>query len=185
MHGRRRAARREMRESGFRGTRDATMLKAIRDFFDQSLGGGDAQRGHGIELATAALLVEVMRMDSEVDAAEREVVLRAVRGKFGLAPGEAERLIALAEEEARQANDYWQFTSVINQRFSYEQKVRVVALMWEVAHADAALSAYEEHLIRKLADLLYVSHRDYITAKLAARDAAVGSASVPGGEASD
>ena len=110
-------------------------------------------------------------------------MLRAVRGKFDLAPGEAERLIALAEEEARQANDYWQFTSVINQRFSYEQKVRVVALMWEVAHADAALSSYEEHLIRKLADLLYVSHRDYITAKLAARDAAVGSASVPGGEA--
>ena len=124
-------------------------------------------------------------MDSEVDAAERDVVLRAVRGKFGLAPDEAERLIALAEEEARQANDYWQFTSVINQRFSYEQKVRVVALMWEVAHADAALSAYEEHLIRKLADLLYVSHRDYITGKLAARDAAVGPASVPGGEASD
>ena len=159
------------------------MLKAIRDFFDQSLGGGNAQRGHGIELATAALLVEVMRMDSEVDAAEREVVLRAVRGKFGLAPGEAERLIALAEEEARQANDYWQFTSVNNQRFSYEQKVRVVALMWEVAHADAALSAYEEHLIRKLADLLYVSHRDYITGKLAARDAAVGPAAVPGGAA--
>ena len=173
-----------MRESGFCGMRDATMLKAIRDFFDQSLGGGGAQRGHDIELATAALLVEVMRMDSEADAAERDVVLRAVRGKFGLAPDEAERLIALAEEEAKQANDYWQFTSVINQRFSYEQKVRVVALMWEVAHADAALSAYEEHLIRKLADLLYVSHRDYITAKLAARDAAVGSASAPDGEAS-
>ena len=179
MHGHHRAAAREMRESGFRGTQDATMLKAIRDFFDQSLGGGDAQRGHGIELATAALLVEVMRMDSGADAAERGVVLRAVRGKFGLSPDEAERLIALAEEEARQANDYWQFTSVVNQRFSYEEKVRVVSLMWEVAHADAALSAYEEHLIRKLSDLLYVSHRDYITAKLAARDAASGPTRAP------
>lgn len=161
------------------------MLKAIRDFFDQAPGGAKGRRGHDIELATAALLVEVMRMDSEVDAAEREVVLRAVRGKFGLAPDEAERLIALAEEEARQANDYWQFTSVINQRFSYEQKVRVVALMWEVAHADAALSAYEEHLIRKLADLLYVSHRDYITAKLSARDAAYGPARAPERDGSD
>lgn len=149
------------------------MLNAIRDFFDRQLGDADAgRRAHGIELATAALLVEVMRMDSTADAAERAIVLEAVRGKFGLAPDEAERLIALAEEEARNANDYWQFTSVVNRRFSYEEKVRVVALLWEVAHADAALSVYEDHLIRKLADLLYVSHRDTVIAKLAAREAA-------------
>lgn len=153
------------------------MLKAIRDFFDKALDRGDDDRGHSIEVATAALLVEVMRMDREAGDAERDAVMRAVRGKFGLAPDEAERLIALAEEEARQANDYWQFTSVINQRFGYDERVRVVAHLWEVAHADASLSPYEEHLIRKLSDLLYVSHRDYIAAKLAARDAKGGTGS--------
>jgi len=150
------------------------MLKAIRDFFDQALRDDGARRGHGIEVATAALLVEVMRLDGGADEAEREVVLRAVRERFGLAPDEAARLVALAEEEARQANDTWQFTSAIRERLSYDERVRVVALMWEVAHADASLSPYEEHLIRKVADLLYVAHRDYIIAKLAARDAAAG-----------
>ncbi|HLB15689.1 MAG TPA: TerB family tellurite resistance protein [Burkholderiales bacterium] len=65
-----------------------------------------------------------------------------------------------------------QFTSLINKRFSPEQKARVVEHMWRVAYADAELSAYEQHTIRKLADLLYVPHGAYIAAKLRARDAA-------------
>ena len=94
-----------------------------------------------------------------------------LRGKFGLAPDDAQKLVALAQEEARNASDYWQFTSIINKRFTQPQKVRVIELLWEVAYADAGLNAYEEHLIRKLADLLHISHGDYITAKLRARDA--------------
>jgi len=149
------------------------MLTAIRDFFDRHLGdtaGAPADR-HTIEVATAALLVEVARLDEGVDATERAVVQRAVREKFGLDADDAQKLIALAESEARNASDYWQFTSIINKRFTQPQKVRVIELLWEVAYADAGLNAYEEHLIRKLADLLHISHGDYITAKLRARDA--------------
>lgn len=148
------------------------MLNAIRDFLDRQLGdtaGAPADR-HTIEVATAALLVEVARLDDGVDAAERAVVQRAVRDKFGLSPDDAQKLIALAEDEARNANDYWQFTSIINRRFTQPQKVRVIEMLWEVAYADSGLNVYEEHLIRKLADLLYISHGDYITAKLRARD---------------
>jgi uncharacterized tellurite resistance protein B-like protein len=149
------------------------MLKAIRDFFDNALAADDTPRDrHSIELATAALLVEVIRMDGETSAAERDAVLCAVREKFHLSAAEAQTLVELAEAEARQANDYYQFTSVVNRRFTQAQKIRVVALMWEVAYADAHANAFEEHLIRKIADLLYVDHRDYIIAKLAARDAA-------------
>jgi len=148
------------------------MLAAIRDFFDRQL--ADDRSGsdrHSIEVATAALLLEVARLEDGVDAAERDVVQRAVRAKFHLAGADAEQLIALAETEARNANDYWQFTSIINKRFTPRQKIRVIELLWEVAYADAELSRYEEHLIRKLADLLYVEHGDYIAAKLKARDA--------------
>lgn len=148
------------------------MLNRFRDFLDRQFGAASGDEGHAIEIATAALLLEVSRMDGSIDAPEREAVLRAVRAKFGLDETAARELIALAEDEARQATDYYQFTSVVNERFSYEQKVRVVGLLWEVAYADGAMSAYEEHLIRKLADLLYVSHGDYINAKLRARDAA-------------
>jgi len=150
------------------------MLKAIREFFDAHIGaevsGRDAQ--HAIQLATAALLVEVARLDRDVDAPERAAMLRAVREKFGLGAGEAATLVDLAEAEAREATDYYQFTSLINRHFSQEQRQRVVELMWRVAYADAELSAHEQHVVRKVADLLYVSHGAYIAAKLRARDAA-------------
>ena len=109
-------------------------------------------------------------MDGDAQATEREAVLRAVRGKFHLAEQDAQALIDLAEQEAREASDYYQFTSIINRRFSQPQKIRVIELLWEVAYADEVSNPYEEHLIRKLADLLYVDHGDYITAKLKARN---------------
>jgi uncharacterized tellurite resistance protein B-like protein len=150
------------------------MLTAIRDFFDKHLKSPEQGRDdrHAIALATAALLVEVVRMDGGIDAAEREVALVAVRTKFGLSAEEADTIVRLAEQEAREAHDYFQFTSLLNKHFSPEQKVRVIEHMWEVAYADAHLSAWEQHLVRKIAELLYVPHADYITAKLRARDAA-------------
>ncbi len=149
------------------------ILADIRRFLDKHLGSADSAAAdkHTIEIATAALLVETVRMDGDVKPIERDAVLRAVRGKFHLTNDEAQTLIDLAEKEAREASDYYQFTSIINKRFSQQQKIRVVELLWEVAYADKSVDPYEEHLIRKLADLLYVEHRDYITAKLRARDA--------------
>ncbi len=111
------------------------------------------------------------RIDRESTAAERDAVLRAVREKFELSTEEAERLIGLAEEEMKQATDYFQFTSLINRHFTQEQKQRVIELMWRVAYSDASLSAHENHLMRKVADLLHVSHGDYIAAKMRAQGA--------------
>ena len=149
------------------------MLNAIREFFDQHVaaGAGDDDR-HALELATAALLVETVRLDGGIDAAERAAAHRAVRSKFGLTDAEAAALIRLAEEQAREATDYYQFTSLINKQLSASQKERVIELMWQVAYADADLSAHEQHVVRKIADLLHVPHRAYIAAKLRARDAA-------------
>jgi uncharacterized tellurite resistance protein B-like protein len=154
------------------------MLNAIRDFFEQHIDAPAAQGDgrHSIELATAALLVEVVRLSGGIKPAEREVVLRAVRDKFGLRSGEAEALVRLAEDEARESTDHYQFTSLVNQGFSQAQKQQVVELMWQVAYADRELSDYEQHVIRKIADLLHVSHRAYIAAKLRARDAMRGEA---------
>jgi uncharacterized tellurite resistance protein B-like protein len=150
------------------------MLSAIREFFEQHVGAaasaGDDR--HAIELATAALLVETVRLDGEIDEAERAAAHRALRSKFGLTDEAAATLIRLAEEEARTATGYYQFTSLINKRFSAAQKEQVIELMWQVAYADADLSAHEQHVVRKVADLLHVPQRAYIAAKLRARDAA-------------
>ena len=149
------------------------MLDAIRRFFDEHIAtaGGDAPDEHRLQVATAALIAEVMRLDGQ-EAAERATFLAAVKRKFSLSDDEASTLVALAEAEAREAVDYYQFTSLINRAFSAEQKVHVVELMWQVAYADGTLSAHEQHVMRKIAELLYVSHGDYITAKLRAGAAA-------------
>jgi uncharacterized tellurite resistance protein B-like protein len=152
------------------------MLNAIREFFDQHVAAGatGGEERHTIEVATAALLVETVRLDGEIDETERAAAHRAVRAKFGLGEAEAATLIGLAEEEARDATGYYQFTSLINKQFSAAQKERVIELMWQVAYADAELSAHEQHVVRKIADLLHVPHRAYIAAKLRARTAAGG-----------
>lgn len=147
------------------------MLSSIREFFERNIAGAPAQEDHSIQLATAALLVEVMRIDAKTSEAERAAVQHAVRTKFGLPEAEADALIALAEEEMRQATDYYQFTSLINQRFTQTQKERVLELMWRIAYADAAIDAHEQHLMRKIAALLHIPDSAYIAAKLRARDA--------------
>jgi len=150
------------------------MLKAIRDFFEQHLvqAPAPAQETHRLQLATAALLVEVVRADGTIAPAEREALLDAIGAKFALAPAQAAALIDLAEQESRLANDTYQFTSLINRGFSPPQKLRVVELMWQVAYADAALGAHEQHVLRKIAELLHVPHGDYIAAKMRAKQAA-------------
>jgi uncharacterized tellurite resistance protein B-like protein len=147
------------------------MLKAIRDFFDSHLSASRVAQdeSRAVQLATAALLVELLRMDGEIEPAERDATLRAVHSKFGLSAAEADRLLALAEEEARQATDYFQFTSLLNQHFDAAQKAKLIELMWRVAYADAELSGWEQHLVRKVAALLHVPDSEYIAAKLRAR----------------
>lgn len=150
------------------------MLKSIRDFFESTFGntaptGNDA---HQIAVATAALVLEVARVDQGVSAQERSAVLTALQSKFGVTEDEAARLTELAEAEAAQATDYYQFTSQINAHFTPEQKTRVIEILWQVAFVDGRLDAYEEHFIRKIADLLYVPHAAYIATKLRVRDAA-------------
>ena len=152
------------------------MIAGIKDFFNQIIAPGAAAPGvasqHALHVATAALLLEMMRMDSTVTAAETASVARALQSRFGLDAVQVDTLMALAAEEARLATDYFQFTSLINKNFSAGQKVQVVEYLWQVAYADGRLDAHEQHFMRKIADLLYVSHADYVAAKQRARDQA-------------
>ena len=149
------------------------MLKSIRDFFDRNIAqGAPLAERHSVELATAALLVEVIRSDAGIVPSEQQAVLRAVREKFNLSDEEARTIFRLAEEEVRTANDYYQFTSLINRHFSQQQKQYVIELMWRVAYADAELAAHEKHVLRRIAELLHVTHGDYIAAKMRAQQAA-------------
>jgi uncharacterized tellurite resistance protein B-like protein len=149
------------------------MLRALKDLFDTISGTPAAtdpqSEQHRLHLASAVLLVEVMRAEPNIATKEREAVVAALQRRFTLAPDELARLVQLAEDTAPSANDFFAFTSTINDRFSHPQKVQMIEQMWEVAFADGHLDAHENHLISKVAGLLHVTHGEYIAAKLHAK----------------
>jgi uncharacterized tellurite resistance protein B-like protein len=151
------------------------MLKTLKDLFDNLMpppAGADVQADeHALQLATAVMLVEVMRADATFHAGEREAVHAALREKFALTQDEAARLSELAEAAAHQATDLYTFTSRIDERFGMERKIRMIELMWRIAYADGHLSDHERHVMWRIADLLHVPQGAYVHARMRARDA--------------
>ena len=152
------------------------MLRAIQRFFDSRIdpGHSDVRKAdeHRLQVATGALLVEMMRADLEVTEKERAVVVAALQGKFKLTPEETHELFVLAESEADESIDHYQFTSLIKNGYSREQKRKVVEYLWAVAYADANVDKGEEYMVRKIANLVGVSHEEYIEVKLEVRNKA-------------
>ena len=146
------------------------MLNTIRDFFETRIladtdATEEASIEHGHRLATAALLVEMTRADFNATEKERQAVLRTMQRVYELEDHETRELVALAEQEANEATSLYPFTSLINRHFSAPQKVHVIELLWEIAYVSGKLDKYEEHLVRKVADLLHVPHSAFIRAK--------------------
>ena len=152
------------------------MFQSLRDVFSALKGepfrGAPATGADSLRLACAVLLVEVMRADPQVTDAERDVVMAAMRKRFPLGERELHELIVLADEASRSASDFHQFTSQLNSELDQPAKVAVVETMWQVAYADGAVDAHENHVISRIAGLLHVTHGEYIAAKLRARQAA-------------
>lgn len=151
------------------------MVHAIQAFFEKHIKVGSttvAERGQDpLYVATAALLVEMMRMDGDVTPDERQWVANVLQKKFDLPPEHVSELLELAEQQADDATDYFRFTSLIKNHFDAPARERLVENLWAVAYADGELNRFEEHLVRKVADLLHVSHESFIAAKLRAQKA--------------
>lgn len=154
------------------------MLDGLRDFFRRRIEPDAAVSGeageHALQLAAAALLFEIVRADGEVKADERTVMQAAVQSTFGITPEETREILQLAEGASRTAISLFEFTQVVDEAFSAEQKKRVVELLWLVAFADGHKDALEEHLVRRIAGLLHVPHPDFIDAKIRARETSGG-----------
>lgn len=146
------------------------MIITVKNFFEKYIKSSPEKpgevSGHALQLATTALLIEMMRADAEVSEYERSMVMKTVMAKFHLTEEESHTLLCFAEEKVRKATGYYEFTSLINRGFTYEQKVKIIEHLWEIAFADTSLDKHEEHMVRKIADLIYVEHKDFIDAKL-------------------
>lgn len=146
------------------------MLSAIKEFFRNELQGAPAETSeHRRRLACAALLLEVAIVDQELDANELDTLRSVLIQNFGISDDECGKLITLAESQQADATSTYQFTQLVNEFCSDEEKFQLIRGMWSIAYADGSLDKYEEYIIRKVAELIYVSHTQFIRAKLEVR----------------
>lgn len=124
---------------------------------------------HALDLACAALLTEIMRADHAFDAREQATLQQLLRQLFNLSDADATDLIQQALQHTHKASDLFQFTDVINKHWQADDKFRLLQGLWRVAYSDQLLDKYEEHMIRRISDLLHVPHSEFIRAKLSVR----------------
>lgn len=150
------------------------MLNSIKSFFEDRLSlQADVKEespASKTDLAAAALMIEVINSDHELDERETQEFLKVLETSLKIPEEDLREMVRLAEAEAHQATSLFEFTRLINDEYDYNQKLELVKNMWRVAFSDEELDKYEEHLIRKVSDLIYVSHSDFIKAKHEARD---------------
>lgn len=142
------------------------MIKSILDFFDQFNNKNEPiDEVHQLKLASASLLVEMIRMDHKIEKTEHDMVKTLIKKDFDLSEEETETLFTLAEEESQNAIDYYRFAKLINKEYDNSKKITIIENLWHIAYADGELDKYEEHYLRKVADLLHIPHKEFIKAK--------------------
>ncbi len=145
------------------------MIVKIRRFFEQHIivteSIDEDILEHQLQLACAALMIEVLYADHSVGQSEIDTLHKVLQEKFQLSHGEALNLIQLADEERIESTDYYQFTSLINEFYTQQQKRELITRLWQMAYADNRVHKLEEHLVRRLADLLHVPHSAFMQSK--------------------
>lgn len=143
------------------------MFQSLRSLFEHQIAkfADEPEAKHSLELAGAALLLEISRADHDVSQVERETIRTAIEKVFHLSKDEIEDIVSTAEHAVETSVSLFDFTTIVNERFTREQRVELIEMLWAVAYADDELDHYEEYYVRKIADLLHVSHSDYIKTK--------------------
>jgi uncharacterized tellurite resistance protein B-like protein len=122
-----------------------------------------------LELACSVLLCEVMRADQNNTLSEQRKLKDLISQQFSLTHDEANSIMEIALGLSENATDFYQFTRALNEHYSVEQRIQMVNLLWQVAYADGELANIEEHIIRKIADLLHLRDTEYVATKIDAK----------------
>ncbi len=141
------------------------MFKKLLSIFEER----PSQPTLSVEVASAALLFMLATADNDFDEHERSAIQRLINTDE-LAPNDLEKLTESAQLAAQKSTSIYEFTAVLTEKFSYEERVKMISNMWDVAYADGVIDKYEEYLIRRVCDLLYVAHSDFIKSRNAVRD---------------
>ena len=143
------------------------LLKKIFDRNAETVPGGDPKESlHDIRIATCALFLEMAHIDDEFSDAEREHIIVTLKKDYDLSDEHADELIRASEDELKDSIDLWRFTNLINSNYSINEKIQIIELVWKIAYTDGRLDKHEDYLVNKLAELLRLSHKQLIDAKL-------------------
>ena len=148
------------------------MINKIKAFFAKNVIEADDSSLSGDQLATAALLIEVMIIDGNLGEDELASISHTLSQMLELSSEQVDELILLSRDEVSEATSLYQFTREINNHFDHHKKIALMTAMWRVAFADGHLDKHEEGIIRRVSDLLHIRHSEYIQCKLTARDQA-------------
>ena len=129
----------------------------------------EPQDNNTIVLAAVSLMLEVARSDSGGEQVEHDLIRGILTNEFKVESELIDNLLEAGVEKVEDATDLFQFTQLINDQYSHEQKEGLIYAMWRVALADGKVQAIEDHIIRRVAGLIHVSHSDFIRLKLKAR----------------
>jgi uncharacterized tellurite resistance protein B-like protein len=136
-----------------------------------------AQAGHTggmaqdeLKMAAVVLLVEVMMADHRIEESEKQQLLQSTMQFLATNREESVKLIDQAIQQHDDVVSLYDLTRIINLHFEQDRKIELLEHMWRIAYSDRQWDKYEEHLIRKVADLLYISHKDFIHARVQVQD---------------
>jgi len=143
-----------------------TTIQVLLKRYTQAPAAAQRDSVQALRMATAVLLMEVARADHDIKDEEREAVRRIIENYYSVSPEQARELAAAAENAADDTTSLFPFTRLITSECSMDDRIRIVRMLWEVSCADGHIDAHEEHLVRKVADLLYVPHKQFIRTRL-------------------
>lgn len=144
------------------------MISTLKALFEMPQRESEEALQHRLNVAAAAMLIETARADFTQDAEEQAAMEALLRSSLGLTDDEVSTLMTAATERVDVSTSLYEFTRIINDHYSADQKIQLIGAMWMVAYADGDLDKYEEALIRQVAELTYVPHQDYIRCKMSA-----------------
>ena len=134
------------------------VLEALRSFFSPKAAGPEAGAPDPVAIAACALLLEIAHADEDFTPDEKERISRHAREDLGVAPGDVREVLRLAEEARQESVDLYQFTKLVTESFSREQRLRLIEAIWGVVYSDGVLTAVEGQLARRIAELLGFQH---------------------------
>ena len=145
------------------------MIESLKRFLTKQTGSTTKPQPHSdqdIRVAVCALCVEIARIDETFSSEELDTLIEILTQKYALSPEHAQELITEADKALEDSVDLWQFARAINENFTIDEKVGIMEILWRIVYVDGKMEPNEHYLMNKLSNLLRLSHKQMIDAKL-------------------